>query len=118
MPDNWKEFPWILVILSAIAGMVGGCGSASFQVLSGRQLTIAIMGAYATLGAALGITSFLITFGIADLPVDKVLLIAIAMGGFSTATVAGVRVGVKAVLRWRGIEAEITLRRSDDKGRP
>lgn len=111
MPDNLRDFPWLLLILMAIAGMVGGCGSASFQVLSGRQLTIAILGAYAMLGAALGGFSFLVVFVLAqDLQIAHMLIIAAVMGAGSTVTVSVIRMGVRALLKYKGIEVEIRIK--------
>lgn len=105
------DFPWVLAILAIIAGMVGGCGAASFQVLSGRQLTIAVLLAYAMLGAALGAASFLIVLILApELSVAHSLLMAGSMGAGSTMTVAAVRYGVRVVLKARGIEVDVRFR--------
>lgn len=105
------DFPWVLAILAIIAGMVGGCGAASFQVLSGRQLTIAILLAYAMLGAALGAASFLILLITApSLSIAHQMLIAGSMGAGSTMTVAAVRYGVRIILKSRGVEVDVRFR--------
>lgn len=117
MPDDLRDFPLVLVVLSVIAGMVGGCGAASFQVLTGRQLTTAIMMAYGTLGAALGAASMLVILIMApQLGVAHTLLIAGVLGAGSTFTVAVVRYGVRIFLKARGIEVEVRFRGKDGKG--
>lgn len=111
LPDNLRDFPWLLFVLMAITGMAGGCGSASFQVLSGRQLTVAILLAYATLGAVLGAFSFLVVFVLApSLSIASMLMVGGIMGAGSTVTVSVVRMGLRAVLRWKGIEVEIRIK--------
>lgn len=114
MPERLTDFPWALAILSIIVGMIGGCGSASFQVLSGRELSIAIFLAYTMLGAAIGAAAFLvITIALPDLAIANTLLMSGAMGAGSTVSVAMVRIIAKIALRWKGFEAEVTFRRCD-----
>lgn len=117
MPDNLREFPWVLLTLMSIAGMVGGCGSASFQVLSGRQLTVAILLAYAMLGATLGAFSALIIFVMApSLGPANMLMIGGMMGAGSTVTVSIIRMGVRAILKYKGIEVEVRIKDTQRAG--
>lgn len=112
MPSS-HHFDWFLILLATIAGLVGGCGSAAYQVLSGRQLSISIFLAYATLGAVLGAFSFvLLVFLTSTQDVQTVLMFAGLMGMGSTTSVAVIRVGVKAILRAKGIEIDVQVRQT------
>lgn len=107
---------WVLVVLAAIAGLIGGCSSASFQVLSGRQLTMAVVAAYGLLGAALGSYSFLAMYAVLpSVPIEQVLLMAGLVSAGGTATVAGLRVGLRFTLKQLGIEAEFVIRRREQR---
>lgn len=112
--DDWKNFPWVVLLVSVIAGMVGGCGAASFQVLTGRQLSVAIFAAYATLGMALGGLALLITIITApSLGLVHVMLMSGLFGAGSTSVIAAVRYGARVILGYKGLTVEIVVRRKD-----
>lgn len=114
MRHQLPEFPWFVLLISIVAGMVGGCGSAAFQILSRRQLSFAIGVAYVTLGGTIGGAAMLILFIFAaELGIDKIMLISMALGAFASVAVAGIRLGARVILRWRNFEAEIVMRRLD-----
>lgn len=110
-PPNGFDF--VLIMIAAIAGIVGGCGAASRQILSGGTLSMAILLAYATLGGALGLFSFAIFSYITEYQEpEMVIILAMALGFGGTATLAGIRWGIRALLKWRGIEVDIEVKRT------
>lgn len=112
--DHIEDFPWVMLLIAIIAGLVGGCGAASYQVLSGRKLSIAISLAYITLGASLGGLAFVVAFMLTDNQnVESIIVIAGLIGGGGTVFIAGIRMGIQAILKWKGIELTVNVKRSD-----
>lgn len=106
----------MMLLLVAIIGVLGGCGSASFQVLSRRKFTAFIFFAYAMLGGAVGMMSFLlaVAFNI-NLTFEQYLLLSGCTGAGSTLLLAVIRIGARIFLRYKGFEIEISVRNKENQ---
>lgn len=112
--EHVHSFPWVMLLIAVIAGLVGGCGAASYQVLTGRQLSVAITIAYISLGSCLGALAFIVAFMLTDnQSVESIIMIAGLIGGGGTIFIAGIRMGIQAILRWKGIELTVNVKRTE-----
>ena len=108
-----------LMILAIIAGMLGGCGAASYHVLSGRQLSTTIVLAYMTLGGTLGALAFLVIAAFfPETEVNRLLLAAGLLGAGSTTTVFMLRMMIGLMLRRKGLTINVQLSRIEDDKTP
>ena len=117
MSDNPNDYPWVLIILSMISGLVGGCGAASYQLLKGRELSAAIFAAYCLLGVFLGAVSFFIIFIVkmmgASIDTNTTLIISSMMGFAGPVAVMLLRGIITIALAFKGIKFSVKIDRDD-----
>lgn len=108
--DSLKGFDVALAVLAVIAGLIGGCGMASYQVLSGKQFGAYILTAYAILGGCLGFLSFVVV-SVVSVPLDanQVILVSGLIGAGGTASIAILRIGITTFLSWKGVDIKVSL---------
>lgn len=102
-----------LYIVAAIAGACGGCLVASQRLLHGRNLTALIFAAYGFAGLVLGLTGVIVVsvFTTIALSIETAFLLGLIFGVTGSASLAGMNVSARFLMRRLGIEVDVSIKR-------
>ena len=113
MPDRMIDFSLlVLVLLSMIAGGMGGAAVAGHHVLRGRALTVAYVAAYLVVGSVIGLVAALvgvIYIGLGESS-EYLLMISLIAGAGGSMLLAAGNLSLRFILHRLGVEVVVNVR--------
>jgi len=120
MPEKQIDLIQVFFYLvAAVSGMVGGCAMAAQEVIRRRSLGALPFMAYALVGLFFGL-AFFAFLDFKDF-IEPTMETAVLYGGggglFATFALVGMNVGSNWVLKWRGLEVNVTFQQKPKNGK-
>lgn len=112
MPDKMIDFSlFALVLISMIAGGMGGAAVAGHHVLRGRALSFAYVLAYLVVGAVIGLIAALVGIVYAGMGQgEHVLMISLIAGAAGSMLLAAGNLSLRFILHRLGVEVVVNVR--------
>ena len=112
--SNFREYALaFLYVVAAIAGACGGCLVASHRLLNKENLTGMIFAAYGFAGLILGLTGVMVLAMFTDITLtsERTFLFGMIFGATGSASLAGMNLSARFIMRRLGIEIDVTIKR-------
>ena len=112
--SNFREYALaFLYVVAAIAGACGGCLVASHRLLNKENMTGMIFAAYGFAGLILGLTGVMVLAAFTDvtLTLERAFLFGLIFGVTGSASLAGMNLSARFIMRRLGIEVDVTIKR-------
>lgn len=119
MPERVHEnLIFILYVLAAVSGGLGGCSIAAHHMISGKKaMRFAFFFAYAVIGVAFGLlTAAYGAFLVEDHPAD-IIGPSIVAGAVGALALSSMNLTARFILKQLGIEVVVTMRRGAEDRR-
>lgn len=120
MPQTISEhITFILYLIAAMSGGVGGAVVAGAHVVHGKKLRTSFVVAYLIFGVVFGLLymAFGTKFGFDTAQIDTIVGNSIIFGFAGTITLVSFNVVSNLVLKWKGVEIAVTFRKQGENRR-
>ena len=112
----------ILYALFALTGALGGCAAGSHLLMKKNDLRLVFLVAYGIIGAAMGLaTSVLMLWWaetnfemITDPEINRLFTVSLLSGGIGSSVLGGIHIVSKIILRWKGIEVTVEMKKHQE----